>query len=105
MLNSRLIDLLEVFRLAGACTTTSYIFCGNHIGSGHDNIIVLSLLACLKVRYPDRITILRSSHDRSVKVNQCIILTAVMASLLTIHVICNRMMCSIMIVMRDIQAM
>lgn len=56
-----------MLKLGGACPATSYVFCGNHIGNGHDNIIVLSLLACLKVRHPEHITIIRSGHDRSVK--------------------------------------
>jgi hypothetical protein len=41
---------------------------GNNIGDGHENIIVLSLIACLKLQYPDRVTILRSSRDHTVKV-------------------------------------
>lgn len=56
-------DLKEVFKVAGNLPDTNYIFLGDYIDKGKYSVEVLSLLLALKVRYPQRITILRGNHE------------------------------------------
>ena len=48
-------NLLEIFKISGDIPETNYLFLGGYSYS----IEVISLLFCLKVRYPKRITLLR----------------------------------------------
>ena len=48
-------NLLEIFKISGNIPETNYLFLGGYSYS----IEVISLLFCLKVRYPKRITLLR----------------------------------------------
>jgi hypothetical protein len=73
-------DLMELFRVGGDVPDTNYLFMGmsRHIilcGKRADNIQgdfvdrgfysleSFLLLLCLKVRYPDRITLIRGNHE------------------------------------------
>jgi len=56
-------DLLEIFRVAGHCPNTNYLFLGDFVDRGHDSVQTISLLAALKLRYPRRITLLRGNHE------------------------------------------
>ena len=56
-------DLLELFMIGGDCPTTNYLFMGDYVDRGYFSVEVVSLLLVLKVRYKDRITILRGNHE------------------------------------------
>ena len=56
-------DLLELFRIGGLSPDTNYLFMGDYVDRGYHSVETASLLVALKVRYPDRITILRGNHE------------------------------------------
>lgn len=56
-------DLLELFRIGGNCPDTNYLFMGDYVDRGYHSVETVSLLVALKVRYRDRITILRGNHE------------------------------------------
>lgn len=56
-------DLKELFRLGGPLPDTNYLFMGDYVDRGHYSVETVSLLVSLKVRYPNRITILRGNHE------------------------------------------
>jgi len=56
-------DLVEMFSIGGPVPTTNYAFLGDYVDRGYYSIETVSLIMCLKVRYPDRIHILRGNHE------------------------------------------
>ncbi|ANB14422.1 phosphoprotein phosphatase PP4 catalytic subunit PPH3 [Sugiyamaella lignohabitans] len=56
-------DLLTLFSIGGECPTTSYLFLGDFVDRGFYSLESFLLLLCLKVRYPDSITLIRGNHE------------------------------------------
>ncbi|KAJ3315258.1 putative serine/threonine protein phosphatase [Boothiomyces sp. JEL0838] len=56
-------DLLEIFRIGGYAPNTNYVFLGDYVDRGHHSVEVITLLICLKLRYPSRITLVRGNHE------------------------------------------
>jgi len=56
-------DLMEMFAIGGSLPDTNYVFLGDYVDRGYFSIETVSLIMCLKVRYPDRIHILRGNHE------------------------------------------
>mmetsp|Transcript_21518 Transcript_21518/g.44867 ORF Transcript_21518/g.44867 Transcript_21518/m.44867 type:complete len:319 (-) Transcript_21518:24-980(-) len=56
-------DLIELFRIGGSAPDTNYLFMGDYVDRGYYSVETVSLLVALKVRYPDRIFILRGNHE------------------------------------------
>eukprot|EP01104_Vermistella_antarctica_P001686 TRINITY_DN117_c0_g1_i1.p1 TRINITY_DN117_c0_g1~~TRINITY_DN117_c0_g1_i1.p1 ORF type:complete len:313 (+),score=58.04 TRINITY_DN117_c0_g1_i1:257-1195(+) len=62
-LHGQFFDVLEMFRVAGACPDTNFLFLGNYVDRGYYSVETISLLACLKLKYSERITLLRGNHE------------------------------------------
>lgn len=56
-------DLIELFRIGGDIPDTNYLFMGDYVDRGYHSVETVSLLISLKVRYPERIFILRGNHE------------------------------------------
>ncbi|ORE06720.1 serine/threonine-protein phosphatase 4 catalytic subunit [Rhizopus microsporus var. microsporus] len=56
-------DLKELFRVGGECPETNYLFMGDFVDRGYYSVETFLLLLALKVRYPDRITLIRGNHE------------------------------------------
>lgn len=56
-------DLLELFQVGGEVPYTNYLFLGDFVDRGYYSVETFLLLLALKVRYPDRITLIRGNHE------------------------------------------
>jgi len=56
-------DLQELFKVGGDCPDTNYLFLGDFVDRGFYSVETFLLLLALKVRYPDRITLIRGNHE------------------------------------------
>ena len=63
LIGSQFLDLLEIFRIGGSVPETNYLFLGDYVDRGYFSIETISLLACLKLRYPDRVHLVRGNHE------------------------------------------
>jgi len=56
-------DLKELLKVGGECPDTNYLFLGDFVDRGFNSVETFLLLLALKVRYPDRITLIRGNHE------------------------------------------
>merc|ERR1712062_523313 len=56
-------DLMELLRIGGKSPDTNYLFMGDYVDRGYYSVETVSLLVTLKVRFRERITILRGNHE------------------------------------------
>ena len=56
-------DLLELFKVGGDCPETNYLFMGDFVDRGYHSTETFLMLLALKVRYPDRINLIRGNHE------------------------------------------
>eukprot|EP00826_Nyctotherus_ovalis_P045162 TRINITY_DN4964_c0_g3_i3.p1 TRINITY_DN4964_c0_g3~~TRINITY_DN4964_c0_g3_i3.p1 ORF type:complete len:208 (-),score=53.85 TRINITY_DN4964_c0_g3_i3:196-819(-) len=56
-------DLMELFKVGKDCPETNYLFMGDFVDRGFYSVETFLLLLALKVRYPDRITLIRGNHE------------------------------------------
>lgn len=56
-------DLIELFRIGGFIPETNYLFLGDFVDRGFNSVETFLLLLAYKVRYPDKITLIRGNHE------------------------------------------
>jgi len=56
-------DVLEIFNVGGFAPSTNYLFLGDYVDRGHHSVETITLLCCLKLRYPSRVTLIRGNHE------------------------------------------
>ncbi|CBK23185.2 uncharacterized protein [Blastocystis hominis] len=57
-------DLIELFRVNGIVPSVNYVFLGDYVDRGYYSVIeTIVLLFSLKIRYPERIFLLRGNHE------------------------------------------
>jgi len=53
---------MELFKITGYAPDTNFLFLGDYVDRGYYSVETVTLMTCLKVRYFNRITILRGNH-------------------------------------------
>ncbi|KAH8364100.1 hypothetical protein KR084_002516 [Drosophila pseudotakahashii] len=56
-------DLKELLKVAGQVPEKNFLFMGDFVDRGHFSLETFLLLLALKVRYPDRIALIRGNHE------------------------------------------
>jgi serine/threonine-protein phosphatase PP1 catalytic subunit len=59
-------DLLRIFEHCGYPGEYNYLFLGDYVDRGKQSLETISLLLCYKIKYPDKVTLLRGNHESSV---------------------------------------
>lgn len=62
-LHGQFFDLMQLLMVGGWPPQTSYVFLGDFVDRGHNSVETLSLLLCLKLKYPGHVTLLRGNHE------------------------------------------
>ena len=56
-------DLLEIFDVGGEVPETNFIFIGDFVDRGYNSVETFIYLLTLKIKYPERITLLSGNHE------------------------------------------
>jgi len=58
-----LYDLLKLFDIGGEIPETNYVFIGDYVDRGCNSVEVFEYFCCLKLKFPQKITLLRGNHE------------------------------------------
>ena len=64
--NGHFDDLLQLFEKGGQLPDTRYIFLGDYVNKGNNGVESCTLLLCLKLKYPNSITLLRGKSETKI---------------------------------------
>ena len=57
------LDLFELFKIGGEVPSTNYLFMGDFVDRGRDSMGTLLFLLILKIKFPERIFLIRGNHE------------------------------------------
>ncbi len=61
--------MLEIFEICGAAPETNFLFLGDYVDRGNNSLECFCYVLILKVKYRNRITLLRGNHE-STEINK-----------------------------------
>ncbi|KAK8891061.1 hypothetical protein M9Y10_028266 [Tritrichomonas musculus] len=62
-LHGQLYDLLEIFRVEPPPPESQFLFLGDYVDRGYYSVETLLFLLCLKIKFPNRVYLLRGNHE------------------------------------------
>ena len=55
---------MELFKKGGDVSSNTYLFLGDFVDRGYHSVETFLLLLCYKVRYPQKVTLLRGNQSQ-----------------------------------------
>ena len=59
-------DLLRIFEHCGYPGEYNYLFLGDYVDRGKQSLETVCLLLCYKIKFPEKVTLLRGNHESSI---------------------------------------